>query len=161
MTYLPTAAFDPIFWLHHCNVDRIFAMWQALNPNSYGASQVAPHSTWTIAQGSTQNSQSPLTPFKKADGSFWNTNDVRSTTSAFKYTYPEFSNSDGSATAIRGYVNRLYGPSASATAGSSKRDAEPQSSSVTSALASASSAAAQVADILPGNPLAAYRQHRS
>ncbi|KAF7188991.1 Tyrosinase [Pseudocercospora fuligena] len=155
MTYLPTAAFDPIFWLHHCNVDRIFAMWQALNPNQYGASQVAPHSTWTIAQGSTQNAQSPLTPFKKADGSFWNTNDVRSTTSAFKYTYPEFSNSDGSATAIRGYVNRLYGPSASATAGSSKRDAEPQSSSVTSALASASSAAAQVADILPGNPLAA------
>lgn len=25
------AAFDPIFWLHHCNVDRLTAMWQVLN----------------------------------------------------------------------------------------------------------------------------------
>ena len=29
------SAFDPIFWLHHCMVDRIFAIWQATNPNSY------------------------------------------------------------------------------------------------------------------------------
>lgn len=164
MTFLATAAFDPIFWLHHCNVDRYFALWQGLNPNEYGASQVAPHGTWTIAQGSTQNVNSPLTPFKKADGSFWNTNDVRSTTNTFKYTYPEFANSDGSASAIRGYVNRLYGPSATATAGSSKRDAVPQvsdaasaaySSSVSSAAASTAKASSQAADVLPGNPLAA------
>ena len=58
MTYLSEAAFDPIFWLHHMNVDRFFALWQAINPNSYGASQVAPHSTWTIAQGSNQNADS-------------------------------------------------------------------------------------------------------
>lgn len=58
MTYLSLAAFDPLFWLHHCNVDRLFAMWQTLNPTSYGASQVAPHNTWTIAQGSTQDQTS-------------------------------------------------------------------------------------------------------
>lgn len=29
------AAFDPVFWLHHCNVDRIFAIWQALHPNAW------------------------------------------------------------------------------------------------------------------------------
>lgn len=24
-------AFDPIFWMHHSNVDRLFALWQAMN----------------------------------------------------------------------------------------------------------------------------------
>lgn len=28
-----TSPNDPIFFLHHCNVDRIWAMWQARNPN--------------------------------------------------------------------------------------------------------------------------------
>lgn len=27
------AAYDPIFWAHHANVDRLFAEWQALHPN--------------------------------------------------------------------------------------------------------------------------------
>ncbi|KAK4696632.1 hypothetical protein P7C71_g1311, partial [Lecanoromycetidae sp. Uapishka_2] len=31
MSDVPVAAFDPIFWLHHCNIDRLCAMWQALN----------------------------------------------------------------------------------------------------------------------------------
>jgi len=34
MTYLDYAAFDPIFWLHHTMVDRIFSMWQQLYPNT-------------------------------------------------------------------------------------------------------------------------------
>ena len=29
------AAFDPIFWLHHCQVDRVLALWQAAYPNIY------------------------------------------------------------------------------------------------------------------------------
>lgn len=35
MTFPEVAGFDPIFYLHHANVDRLFAMWQALNPESY------------------------------------------------------------------------------------------------------------------------------
>jgi tyrosinase len=27
-----TAAFDPIFWAHHGNIDRLWAVWQALHP---------------------------------------------------------------------------------------------------------------------------------
>jgi len=34
MSYVTYAAFDPIFMLHHTMVDRVFAMWQVLNPNS-------------------------------------------------------------------------------------------------------------------------------
>ena len=29
------AAFDPIFWLHHCQVDRLLALWQAVYPTTY------------------------------------------------------------------------------------------------------------------------------
>ncbi|CAK4011381.1 tyrosinase precursor like [Lecanosticta acicola] len=119
--YLMLSAFDPLFWLHHCNVDRLFAMWQTINPNSYGASQQAPHSTWTIAQGSTQDQNSPLKPFRKTSSTFWTTNDVQDWT-VFQYTYSEFADSDGSADAISNYINQLYGPNANAAAGSSKRD---------------------------------------
>ncbi|EWZ40660.1 common central domain of tyrosinase-domain-containing protein [Fusarium oxysporum Fo47] len=31
MSDVPVSAFDPIFWLHHCNIDRLLAMWQCLN----------------------------------------------------------------------------------------------------------------------------------
>ena len=51
MTYLDYSAFDPIFWLHHCMIDRIFAMWQVI----YNASYVEPFNsveqTYTIALG--------------------------------------------------------------------------------------------------------------
>ncbi|KAF2722531.1 Di-copper centre-containing protein [Polychaeton citri CBS 116435] len=126
MTYLATSAFDPVFWLHHMNVDRYFALWQGINPTVYGASQSAPGKTWTVAQGSTQNADSPLTPFHKDTScNFWTTKQVRNT-NTFGYTYPEFANSDGSVGAIKSYVNKLYGPSATATAGSSKRTAAPE-----------------------------------
>lgn len=126
MTYLSTAAFDPGFWLHHMNVDRLYALWQGINPNSYGASQRAPHATWTIPAGQVQNANSPLAPFhRNTNGDFWTTNQVRDWT-VFKYTYPEFANTDGSTRAIQSQINRLYGPGATATAGSSKRSAEPQ-----------------------------------
>ncbi len=37
MTFVPTAANDPIFWLHHCNIDRVWASWNkagGLNPDT-------------------------------------------------------------------------------------------------------------------------------
>ncbi|KAF2166719.1 hypothetical protein M409DRAFT_54512 [Zasmidium cellare ATCC 36951] len=153
MFYLPTAAFDPLFWLHHCNVDRLFAMWQTLNPDKYGAQQVAPHSTWTIAQGSTQGPSSPLTPFyKNTNGQFWTTNDVRDWANTFKYTYPEYSNSDGSKASITNYINGLYGPNGNKVAGSSKREAALLDNLNLDVLKDVPDA---LADALPSNPLAA------
>lgn len=66
-----------------------------------------------------------LTPFHKdTAGDFWTSNDVQEWTQ-FGYTYPEFADSDGSRASIVSYVNKLYGPTATATAGSSKRTAMP------------------------------------
>jgi hypothetical protein len=32
MSHVPYSSFDPVFWLHHCTVDRELALWEALNP---------------------------------------------------------------------------------------------------------------------------------
>ncbi|MGH8551692.1 MAG: tyrosinase family protein, partial [Methylococcales bacterium] len=34
MTDNRVTAYDPIFWAHHSNVDRVWALWQELHPNS-------------------------------------------------------------------------------------------------------------------------------
>ncbi|CAK1367039.1 Tyrosinase [Cercospora beticola] len=131
MTFLPLAAFDPIFFLHHCNVDRLFTLWQTANPSTYGASQVAPHSTWTIAQGSNQDANSPLMPFRKAADQYWTTNDVRDFAATFAYTYPEFIVGDGQRNTIVNYINQLYGSSPSLTASALSARAEPVNGSNT------------------------------
>ncbi len=33
MSIVPSAPNDPVFFLHHCNVDRLWAQWQKDNPN--------------------------------------------------------------------------------------------------------------------------------
>lgn len=117
---------------HICdrNVDRIFAMWQALNPNSYVAPVSNPYSTYTIPSNTVadvntrksprySSSLSPtqnllaLHPFHRDDsGAFWTSDMVRSTTT-FAYTYPELvglRNNDTSS--LVGKINALYGPNA-------------------------------------------------
>jgi tyrosinase len=37
MGIVAAAAFDPIFWAHHCNVDRIWAIWQTKHGNNLPA----------------------------------------------------------------------------------------------------------------------------
>jgi tyrosinase len=34
MAEVATAAYDPIFWSHHCMIDRIWWLWQLRNGNS-------------------------------------------------------------------------------------------------------------------------------
>ena len=112
----------------------MFAMWQAIYPESYAQDQTASGSSYTIASGSTQGADSrkclvsfkvwlicvALTPFHSdVFGTFWTPNSVRST-ETFHYTYPEFVDSDGSASAMMQYVNNLYGPNAAGHVGSSK-----------------------------------------
>ena len=33
MGIVPLAAYDPIFWAHHCMIDCIWHLWQLRNPN--------------------------------------------------------------------------------------------------------------------------------
>lgn len=58
MTPPSVAAFDPIFWLHHANVDRQLALHQALYPNTYLEDCNAGSATFTIAEGDPLNADS-------------------------------------------------------------------------------------------------------
>jgi hypothetical protein len=42
------AAFDPIFWLHHAYVDRLLALWSAMNPDAWVTPGPAIDGTFTI-----------------------------------------------------------------------------------------------------------------
>lgn len=50
------SAFDPIFYLHHCNVDRLFALWSAINPGVWVTQQQGPAGVvWNTNTGKSTN----------------------------------------------------------------------------------------------------------
>jgi tyrosinase len=51
MWNLRYSAFDPIFWLHHSNVDRLFAIWEMLNKNYSVPSWSNKARTFTMPSG--------------------------------------------------------------------------------------------------------------
>jgi len=62
MGSVPYAAYDPIFWAHHCNIDRLFAAWQAAHPNIIPKDEAFNgKSIWTT----------PLTPFGVTTEAVW------------------------------------------------------------------------------------------
>ncbi|KAF2685861.1 Di-copper centre-containing protein [Lentithecium fluviatile CBS 122367] len=107
MSYLDVAAFDPIFWLHHTNIDRMLAMHQLLTPNTWVANGNINRNMAQWNAGEPKNANSPLKPFtKNSNGDYFSSQDVRETRT-LGYYYPE--------TQARTYqqvvsaINRLYG----------------------------------------------------
>jgi tyrosinase len=113
MSSLDVSAFDPVFWLHHCNVDRIWAMWQDLNPNSYVTPKPSEGNFFTESNA-IEDTNSALKPFWDASGTdFWIPTDVKQT-NTFGYAYPEtqrwkYSNQSQYQTAVRQAVAQEYG----------------------------------------------------
>ena len=100
--------------LHHCNIDRLYAMWQAIYPGIAVASfnGTSPGQLGTPA-GSAINPDSPLKPFVRAGGGYHTSLSV---TYAWDlgYTYPGLtpwtSTPDELSTATMKTVRSLYGP---------------------------------------------------
>ncbi|KAF3936906.1 Tyrosinase [Dactylella cylindrospora] len=86
------SAFDPVFWLHHCNVDRLMAMYQASQPGTWiSAAPAVGTFARPVPPNTVDDTNSELYPFQRADGSWWrstHTNPV-STIWGMKYGYPE------------------------------------------------------------------------
>ena len=114
MVFVPRSAFDPIFYLHHANVDRLTAMYQAIRP---GVSLTPQRRSPTFALGGAgpDDLSTPLYPFRHPDRNLWTSNDVSSAESifAYGYSYPEvpqgLSTQDLQAFATQ-KVNELYAP---------------------------------------------------
>ncbi|KAF8860553.1 Di-copper centre-containing protein [Acephala macrosclerotiorum] len=91
MADLDYAAYDPAFWLHHCNVDRFFAMWCAINPGKYtfDLTDIQDNGTYVIKAGTRENLSIGLSPFVDHSGqAYWTPSGVGST-EIFNYAYPE------------------------------------------------------------------------
>src|SRR5690606_35341168 len=115
------SAFDPVFWLHHTNVDRIFAIWQAIWPNSYVVNQRSVNSTFSTPVNTIEGPTSPFSPFHQTQTRFWDSNGVRSL-KTFGSTYPELidwgANKPGTPqyrAQVVAAVRRLYGQTNPAT----------------------------------------------
>ncbi|OTB08796.1 hypothetical protein M426DRAFT_7516 [Hypoxylon sp. CI-4A] len=100
------SGFDPLFWLHHTNVDRIFAMWQVLYNNSYVVPQSAVYSSHTTSPGQVEDVQTALTPFFVNETHFWTSEMVRDHT-VFGYTYADVANK--SRQEVITTINQRYG----------------------------------------------------
>ncbi|PKS11555.1 hypothetical protein jhhlp_003320 [Lomentospora prolificans] len=116
--YPSDAAFDPLFMLHHANVDRLWAMWEELYPSERALTPpYQSGGTYAIAPGTTITNTSPLLPFYGAGDNAHTSAQVQDT-AAFGYTYPEINRGASSADArrdgMRATVNKLYGPGARA-----------------------------------------------
>ncbi|KAK5652239.1 hypothetical protein OQA88_10736 [Cercophora sp. LCS_1] len=107
------SGFDPIFWLHHANVDRQFAMWQAIyHNNAMFTSTVRGKAVFGTPAGSV-TADSPLKPFQYEKDQFW-TSKRAETTRVFGYTYPGLNDwavtKEELAKQVTAMVNTLYGP---------------------------------------------------
>ncbi|TVY81027.1 Tyrosinase, partial [Lachnellula suecica] len=114
MSELDYSAFDPVFWLHHVNVDRLFAIWQALNPASYTINKRAGDGTFVINSNSTETAATPLAPFFDASGTKNWTSETARQTEVFNYAYPEtqrwkFGSDAKYQTSVRSAAQQLYG----------------------------------------------------
>ena len=98
-----TAGLDPMFFFHHCNVDRVFWLWQkkkghkieidssdpgaVINPGQGFAAGQTPTEKLTLT--------TPLKPFKKPNSKqYYTGNDLISTEQQLDYTYSSGSLSD-------------------------------------------------------------------
>ncbi|KUJ14577.1 tyrosinase precursor [Mollisia scopiformis] len=116
MAELDYSAFDPVFWLHHVNVDRLFAIWQAINPTQYTFDRVDTlgGGTFVIPSGSDENTTTGLAPFNDPSGqNYWTSAEVVST-QTFGYAYPEtqrwlFQNDSDYQNSIQNTIQQLYG----------------------------------------------------
>jgi tyrosinase len=113
MSFLDYSAFDPIFWLHHTNVDRLFAMWQAVNPTSQMTPALEP-GTYSIPRNNIDTAQTPLYPFTSTISGQLYTSASSLTTAKFNYAYPEIEDWNQSVdqlkTNVTAQINRLYDP---------------------------------------------------
>ncbi|KAF2114035.1 common central domain of tyrosinase-domain-containing protein [Lophiotrema nucula] len=114
MWFATIAAYDPVFWLHHANVDRQIALWQAVYPDSYvEPERSVRETTFTINSDWEVGPDSDLTPFhRNSEGAFWTPALVRDV-ERLGYTYPELQDRPSNET-LKMRIRDLYDDSASA-----------------------------------------------
>lgn len=102
------------------NVDRLFAIWQVLNPDSYVTPEPSRDGSFTRQASEIEDINTALTPFW-IDSSNFHTSVNARTTTAYGYAYPEtqswnFPTPDDYTRSVTTTLNRLYGMALSVAA---------------------------------------------
>ncbi|KAH8732679.1 hypothetical protein GQ44DRAFT_744976 [Phaeosphaeriaceae sp. PMI808] len=114
---LEYSAFEPLFMLHHTNVDRLFAMYQASHPErNFIPESVGPNGNVFLENDQIVDSNTRLLPFRKRTGGFWTTKDAWRT-ETFGYAYAETFRKGNTTDTEQKYIvdkaiANLYSPSA-------------------------------------------------
>ncbi|KAM3503244.1 hypothetical protein MY10362_004325 [Beauveria mimosiformis] len=108
------AAFEPLFMLHHSNVDRLWAYWQAIYPEaSTFNGRYQGLSRFNTLSGTMIGLDSPLQPFRQASGE-WHTSRSVNSVKTFGYAYQglEYWNKSEAEMqqGVVELINSLYGP---------------------------------------------------
>ncbi|KZL84988.1 tyrosinase 2 [Colletotrichum incanum] len=114
LAFLSIAAFEPLFWLHHANVDRLIAFWQSLHFEdatmhfSYASSEM-----FATPAGTIVTPNYPIWPFMGSGGSPLTSESVTHVRD-WGYTYEPMRFWDQAPgetkMAVSRTVNSLYGP---------------------------------------------------
>lgn len=124
MTLTQFSAFDPSFWLHHANVDRVTAIWQVLHEDKYVEADLNSDGSYYLEPNSVDTRQTPLAPFHSGvNDDMWTATTVRDI-STLGYTYPELVETGTNGSSFKAIVlekiNKLYNPNAVSHSNSSK-----------------------------------------
>ncbi|KAI0505522.1 Di-copper centre-containing protein [Xylaria bambusicola] len=112
---LDLTSFDALFLLHHCNLDRLAAMWTASHNETMQTQPFLSQGLYSTAQGENVTAESSLKPFYGADGKSFHTGRTVAATEAFGYTYPDIPGPDqGRTKDVIAQINQLYGDIAAA-----------------------------------------------
>ncbi|EXJ78291.1 hypothetical protein A1O3_09452 [Capronia epimyces CBS 606.96] len=134
MQFPEVAGFDPVFWLHHANVDRLFAMWQALYPDSFIVPTVNAYGSYYEAVGFVDSGTSALAPFHSDDSGTMFTSEAVRSIKSFGYSYPELPDWEMSssqlAAHVRSAVNSLYNPISNTTVAHLRRNVQHRSANL-------------------------------
>ncbi|CAG8468901.1 6113_t:CDS:2 [Dentiscutata erythropus] len=110
MAYADIAAFDPMFYFHHVNVDRLFALWQEVFPDSWIQQNIDLNGTFTEEMYTKIDEHTDLTPFRKTETEFWKSSDIRYI-EKLGYTYPQVTMFKGQdPKTLQAYLLKLYKP---------------------------------------------------
>lgn len=106
-------------YLHHANVDRQIALWQAINPNSFVQPAISQGGTWTIYPNTIVNASTPLTPFTQGDRRTPHTSNsvrhIRDLGYGFKDIPSHILSGAALSANVTARVNQLYNPNARLT----------------------------------------------
>ncbi|KAI0270058.1 hypothetical protein BC834DRAFT_841744 [Gloeopeniophorella convolvens] len=108
-----TSGFDPIFFLHHANVDRLLSSWPAINPGVWVTRSLAGKGTSTTSPNVSTDTDINLAPLWDSQKDSWVSSETTGM-SKLAYSYPVFNGLDLSNTndvqdAMVNYINQQYG----------------------------------------------------